>query len=152
MFKTTCCAFRPDVKTSSKKIILPILLTQQSRGGGEHRVIMEGFREEGRLELNLQKLYIWAQILKNNNKLSKTSIFPQCSAILRPVKSREKKKQKTTLKIMSSCWFTLARAFRYFNLKEMLTGHWALRSFCLCCITSLVLCQPHTLLLRSYKA
>ena len=60
MFKTTCCAFRPDVKTSSKKIILPILLTQQSRGGGEHRVIMEGFREEGRLELNLQKLYIWA--------------------------------------------------------------------------------------------
>ena len=54
MFKITRCAFRPDVKASSRKIILPFLWTQQFREGGEHGVIKEGFIEEVRLELNLQ--------------------------------------------------------------------------------------------------
>lgn len=30
-----------------------------------------------------------------------------------------------------SCWFMLASVSGYFNLEEMSTGHWALRSFCL---------------------
>ena len=99
--------FQTDNRTSSKKIMLPVLLTQQFEGGEKWGwVVTDDFIEEVRLEFNLQSLQIWGWILKKTNALDK----PQPSFMQHQPQASEAKgkKQKATSEIMSSCWFMLS--------------------------------------------